>query len=423
MKSHVWDLPTGPRRPDAFQLAKIKVSSLEVYRKALQPFISYLIEKRFSPRRASQWDDLLVEWRNECSASKSNFEQCVAAVEFVLPSFRGHLSWSHSVISGWAVVHIPRHTVPIGLGACCLVAAHLASDHPRLALGIIIQRLLGLRPSELLAVQCRDVQLPSAGAGEPVAIVGLGIRGGTKAKRSQAVVMRDLLGIGLLRYMCAEAESEQAIVGYTYEQYRRLLAKVERSLGLELGWTPHSPRSGFASELWSSGVPFSDIRERGRWVADSSLRTYIDVVASAQIAVSLRLSGHSAAIAFSLSRLLYFFPGARLYCHEALSNAAEGFTSISGTGEGTERNVVPTLAGPVGAAACGIPFEIQGETGGHASTSSTVQCKAAGSQPQPAGADFRNGAPSSSPRVVDSFVPPRRLASRPGRGRGRGTAR
>ena len=94
MKSHVSALPSGPRRPDAYQMGKIKEASLDSYRRALQPFISYLIEKRYAPSGAEQFDDLLVEFRNDCSPSKSSFEACVAAVEFVTPSFRGRLPWS-----------------------------------------------------------------------------------------------------------------------------------------------------------------------------------------------------------------------------------------------------------------------------------------------------------------------------------------
>ena len=421
MKSLVSVLPSGPRRPDAYQLGKIKEGSLDSYRRALQPFISYLIERQYAPSGAEQFDDLLVEFRNDCSPSKSSFEACVAAVEFVIPSFRGRLPWSHSVLSGWAVVHIPRHTIPMGLGPACLIAAHLARDHPRLAIGIIVQRLLGLRPSEMLAIQRRDIQLPSPYGGEPFAIVGLGVRGGTKAKRAQAVVMRDLLGIGLLRYLCSESEPEQAVVGYTYEQYRRLLAKVERSLGLEIGFTPHSPRSGFASELWSSGVPFSDIRERGRWVADSSLRTYIDVVASAQIAVTLRLSGHSASIAFALSRLLHFFPGARSHCFEALQHGAEGFVQgISTVGDRHGRDAIPSLEGSVGAQAAGLPIDINNEEAQqHSSPSRAQSNKPGGGRPGATGsASFLESSVSPQSVAVSSHAP-HHMASRTGRGRGR----
>ena len=141
--------------------------------------------------------------------------------------------------------------MPLGLGPACLIACHLSGEgHGRLGLGIVLQRLLGLRPSELLALQPQDIALPEFGClHEPTAVVGLGIRGGTKAKRAQAVMLRDVVGIGLLRWMISETRDGECIVGYSYEQYRRLLSRTEKRLGLEVGWTPHSPRSGFASEL------------------------------------------------------------------------------------------------------------------------------------------------------------------------------
>ena len=320
--------------------------------------MAWLVVRKYVPHGPEQWDDLLVEWKNDCLLSKANFEAAVAAAEFVFPRFRGHLAWSHRVIAGWAVAHVARHTVPLGLGPACLIAAHLAADgHPRLGLAIVIQRLLGLRPSEVLAIQARDVSLPehSTVSQTPLAVIGLGIRGGTKAKRAQAVMLRDVLGIGIVRWLCNETPADEPLAGYTYEQYRRLLQKVERSLGLEVGWTPHSPRSGFASELTAAGVPFTELRERGRWLADSSLRTYIDVVTSASIAVSLRLSGLASAIAYAQANFLQFFPGARFYSTEAIRDGREGFVERSG------RTSAPTMAGCVGGAASGLPITIDAE--------------------------------------------------------------
>ena len=328
---------------------------MERYRRALLPFVAFLVERDFVPHGAEQWDDLLVEWRNDTRPLKSNFEACVAAIEFVFPRFRRHLSWSHAVIAGWAVAHVARHTVPLGLGPACLLATLLSSDHPRLGLGIVLQRLLGMRPSELLSIQCQDVALPehSASAQSTVCIIGLGIRGGTKAKRAQAVMLRDTLGIGIVRWLCSETPSDKVLIPYTYEQYRSLMQKTERKLGLEIGWTPHSPRSGFASELTAAGVPFVELRERGRWLADSSLRTYVDLVTSANIAVSLRLSGLVTAIAYAQAHFLEFFPGARHFCTEALRDGREGFFEGAGRADGR------TLGSAVGAEASGLPADLK----------------------------------------------------------------
>ena len=339
---------------------------MERYRASLRPFVAWLVERRFVPHGPHEWDDLIVEWKNDTRPSKANFEACVAATEFCFPQFHGHLAWSHRVIAGWAIAHVARHTVPLGLGPACLIACHLAADgHGRLGLGIVVQRLLGLRPSEMLAIRGSDVALPEhRSAGEPIAIVGLGIRGGTKAKRAQAVILRDVVAIGLLRWMISETPADESIVGYTYEQYRRLLNKCERKLGLEIGWTPHSPRSGFASELIAAGVSFTEVRERGRWIADSSLRTYIDVVSAAGIAVSLRLGGLAEAIAFAQGRFLDFFPSADLYCHEARQHGRRGFV------EGPGRGVSPSMGPSVGAEATGLPREIPPEEDGQPSARS-----------------------------------------------------
>ena len=126
-----------------------------------------------------------------------------------------------------------------------------------------------------------------------------------------------------------------------------MLNKYERKLGLEIGWTPHSPRSGFASELIAAGVSFTEVRERGRWVANSSLGTYIDVVSAAGISVSLRLSGLAEAMAFAQARFLDFFPAAKLHCKEAKEFCRQGFS------EGTRRSDVCALGFSVGAGACG----------------------------------------------------------------------
>ena len=117
------------------------------------------------------------------------------------------------MIAGWAVAYVARHTVPLGLGPACLIAGHLAADgHGRLGLGIVIQRLFGLRPSEMLAIQGRYCFLPEHGqAFGPFAIIGLGFLGGTEAKkRAQAVMLKDVVAIGRVRWLISEAPDDES---------------------------------------------------------------------------------------------------------------------------------------------------------------------------------------------------------------------
>ena len=129
-----------------------------------------------------------------------------------------------------------------------------------------------------------------------------------------------------------------------------------------MGWTPHSPRIAFASELVAAGVRFTEVRERGRYIADSSLRTYIDVASAAGISAALRLSGLAEAIALARGSFLDFFPAAKLHCKEAKEYGRQGFS------EGTRRSDVSALGLSIGARACGLPQTIPCDEDGNPST-------------------------------------------------------
>ena len=75
-------------------------------------------------------------------------------------------------------------------------------------------------------------------------------------------------------------------------QYRTLLKSAEAALGLSVGWGPHSPRAGWATDFRAEGAPFTRIREGGRWVSDSSLRIYLDVQSANAVLTELRTAGH-----------------------------------------------------------------------------------------------------------------------------------
>ena len=158
----------------------------------------------------------------------------------------------------------------------------------RLGAGMVIQQAKGLRPSEMLNLVAADVVLPEETVYDEAnnAIVNLGAKTGTKAKRSQAIVTAGShVATELLRRIKRICVSPQErLFPYTLARYNVSIKKIAKAHGLEdVGWTPHSPRAGFASEAKAQNRSFVEIREEGRWVADSSLRVYLDVVAVAQI--------------------------------------------------------------------------------------------------------------------------------------------
>ena len=89
----------------------------------------------------------------------------------------------------------------------------------------------------------------------------------------------------------AAAPAGSPIFPYALARYRALLKQTEQSLHLSVGWGPHSPRAGWATESRAEGLPFSEIREGGRWLSDSSLRIYLDVAGADGVLTKLRQAG------------------------------------------------------------------------------------------------------------------------------------
>ena len=328
--------------------------------------------------------------------SKSNFENMVAGVEFLFPRYRGQLRWARAIIIGWGVMHVPKHTTPLCAGPAHLVAVHMAAmGHERLGAGLLIQQNLGLRPSELLAIEPQDVCLPQQavlGVATSGAVVGLGLRTGTKAKRAQSVILRDPLLLLLLNWLVVSGRPGEPMVPYSYEQYRRILKRVvEVKLKMDIPFTPHSPRAGFASDATAAGKSFvTEIREGGRWIADSSLRTYVDIVTAAAISTSLRLEGYRPAILFARSNILEFFPSALPYLPNGGGASGDSSSAIGG------REAGPSVEGRVGPETGWLPNPQGTQPEGDVASSRDEDC----------GQQQRSSAKPSS--------------RGPGRGRGRG---
>ena len=278
-----------------------------------------------------------MEYKQSRLMTKSEFENLIAGLEFAKPNLRRQLPWSRATLKGWQIYHKPRHTRPLGRALARLFCIFMVSlGAPDLGIGIMVQRECGMRPSELLGLQEGDISFPEdrGGGSEPIAVIALGVRKGTKAKREQAVVLRDARLAILLRMICRRRRRGDRIFAYSYTTYRRLINKIENQLQLNIGLTPHSPRAGMASEAILAGYRFQDIKEAGRWIVDSSLRTYIDVVSVLQIQTDLETRGLSAMLKYADEQLLAFFPSA---------NGSQRDDGASWPLPGAGREVLPTV--------------------------------------------------------------------------------
>ena len=306
----------GPRFLEPHVAKRIAPTTLYRYQAAALAFTAWAGREGYAPSTVEEWDDLLVEYlyENGHILTRSKFQSVVAAAEYFFPLLRRKLAWCHQVIDGWNVEADIHHTVPLGKGSSKLVAMHMSSlGYARLGVGCVLQAHTGLRPGELLAIVPRDILFPEDQGRhlkDMPASIALGTKKGTKVKRPQFVLLdhRLELIVALLRIIVRMTPAHMRLFPYSQSLYRKVLARVQSDLGLQLGWTPHSPRAGFASDSRTEGWTFEEVREAGRWSSDSSLRTYLDIIGSANIATALRARGLSPALRYAAVHWTSYFP-------------------------------------------------------------------------------------------------------------------
>ena len=134
------------------------------------------------------------------------------------------------MINSWSAVFTAEHTMPMCSGPAALIGAHVAAEgHARLGAGVVLQCTLGLRPSEVLALQGGDVTMPEYASftNSAFATFGLGVRDNTKAKRAQCVMLQNEMFLALTRWLLSEIGRMTS-----YAQYRRILRRTCVRIGL-----------------------------------------------------------------------------------------------------------------------------------------------------------------------------------------------
>ena len=305
-----------PLRMDPARQARLQEKTVARYQKAARRFVGWCHAEGFDPLNGREWDAALLEFRNAEPVALYEYTDVVAAVEFFFPNYKGQLTLSRAALQGWQVDHVTHHHVPLGRGPAALCSTHIAANGaPRLGVGVVLQQRKGLRPSEMLNLRREDVTLPEEQAaalgGARACVVGLGLRVGTKLKRPQSVLLYEGVDSDViegLRRLKKTTAPNGLLIPYSLRLYSRWLKFCEDILGLQVGWTPHSPRAGFASEGRLNKKSFTDLREEGRWTSDSSLRIYIDTVEATAISTRLLTSGLVPAQEYAIEHWLDYVP-------------------------------------------------------------------------------------------------------------------
>jgi integrase len=264
-------------------LQGLRPRSTAVYKKALTEWRLWVGDDISNIHYPWEVDRSLLAFGRSLNISRSKLQHLLSAVERVSPLCKGRMLMCSAHIRCLQEVRPTKHTTPMPWVGCICLAWWLA-NHGFARVGglLIIQWAAALRPSELLSLRIDDITLSTMASSAGAIIIKLGAKTRTKVNRAQFIILRPEHAAVAIRV--ARAFLSSTPVGChltsvtTTSQYSRLLSKAMLALKVPNLWTPHSPRAGWASDSVLRGLPFTDIREHGRWVSDSSLRHYLDVV-------------------------------------------------------------------------------------------------------------------------------------------------
>ena len=254
------------------------------YRKILLEFHYHCVEHRFCLVSPEDVDRAAAHF---ClGVRRSKCEMLLSALLRAYPPLKHRLPWTAALVSDAGLVQpAVRHT-PLPWGVALLFAHRLrAKGKYRRAVALLLQWRTGIRPGELLQLRAEDVQYrPGA-----VCIIALGMRRGTKLRRRAAIriLPDDWRTMVLIRIIAWTFAPGAPLADWrTVSDISVSMKTCARELAMDPRWTSHCPRAGWATAQFILGTPFLEVMEMGRWSSPSSLRIYLDVVASSSIAVA-----------------------------------------------------------------------------------------------------------------------------------------
>ena len=256
------------------------------YWNALQNFHEFCIRKRLHLVTVEDVDMAMALY--VLNSSRSQAEYLVAAMLKSHPPLRHHLAWTVALLKDKASVAPAVHHPPMPWEAALLISHQMVRDkRHKLAWTLLLQWRLGMRPGEALRITSNDFVDMSKTGGMIYAVVRVGTKRSTKNNRAQVcrVYSWDWRTCSLLQLMSRVLQPGECVCDIrTVQAYTNNIRRATQRLQIKPLWSGHSARAGWASHRFSIGQPFTELREDGRWSSDSSLRIYLDVIASQQLA-------------------------------------------------------------------------------------------------------------------------------------------
>ena len=274
----------------AFRLVNLAVTkeTLRRYRSSLLDFLTWANRHQVQAWNIDQLDHALRDFVTHLFVSdplhrgRQKALNLRAAILHYIPNARHHLGSVSRAITAWGKVKpsVQRPPMPFPLLLLTMDYFLRHSSYHLAALSLLAFRCY-LRVSEALAVTPSDITFPT-----PVTPGSIFLKN-TKTGRNQSVLFNDPVLVLFLRDLVADCQDDEPIFPCSASRFRKGIERAHTSLGVSFGITTHSMRHGGATHDYINGVPFEDVRVKGRWKSPASCERYLQASRALMLAVRI----------------------------------------------------------------------------------------------------------------------------------------
>jgi len=280
-----------PRRDTILEMDSVRATTREAYLKMLAVLVAWCVEQGLGKPTARNLDALVARWMEADfldGQQSARGNKMIAAVRFAFPAARrgGQLSLPRAAkaLKGWRLRAPTRTRLPLPWEVVALIAARLwEKGLPWMSFLTVLAFHCYLRPSEAHRLEVQDFVAPlGVGSHKRWCLVLFRFEGGLSSKTNEfdETVRMDLaefsfLEAGLATITRRSPMSAKAFV-FTQIEFAKNFGAAAANCEVEvLKPEPYQLRhSGPSYDRALGKRTLAEIKLRGRWKSDSSVRRY-----------------------------------------------------------------------------------------------------------------------------------------------------
>ena len=261
------------------------------YTKYHQQFMSFCRENTIELKDPEITDAALADFMDVMfveGRSAAEGEKMVAAVEYMDVRLRGRLIRCRRALKGWRKEMPAKSRLPLPrILAYGIAMVLLARGKKLMSLKVLLDHDTYMRPGESLALRSQDIVAPVRGGGRNYQAVCIVIRDQEWGQPDKVGVFdntlrmdskgREFIGELMLAQARRQTSGDSLIFPFTAKEFREHFRAAGEALGVQALHPYQLRHGGAADDLNGQERHYAEVKARGRWLADTSVRRYTKV--------------------------------------------------------------------------------------------------------------------------------------------------